>query len=202
MEDNQYLVTWTIQIDAPTPEAAALMAREYQEDSGSLATNFDVRNENTNKLVSIDTGELPSIESILNRCYIMSKLNDINGGKINSIKEIKKILNESTIFDKIEFSGITKEVVRNKILDLENRQVPGRGVLLEMKDSEVVQYWFKNWLHPMLRNAVNPSPKDKTGCSQRVLNNDLERDTLRLYENSQFNFKYTLSDIKIWLNNH
>jgi len=67
MKDNSYLVTWTIDIDAPTPEAAALMAREYQEDSQSLATNFDIKNKNTKEIVSIDTSELPSIESVLDR---------------------------------------------------------------------------------------------------------------------------------------
>lgn len=130
----------------------------------------------------------------------MNALNSIKNRKVLSVSEIEEILEKSTIFDKIEFSGITKSAIRNKITDLENRQVPERTVLLKMTDSAVVEYWFKNWLHPMLKHAVNQSPTDKRGCSERVLNNDLKQDSLRFYENGQQNFNYTIDDIKLWLN--
>lgn len=117
------------------------------------------------------------------------------------IDEIELILKESTIFDKIEFSGITKEDIKSKIDDLENRQVPNRTVLKNMSDGDVAEYWFKNWLHPKLKHAVKKSPIDKRGCSKKVLEMDRKRDYLHFYENGQFNFNYTLDDIKQWLNN-
>jgi len=126
----------------------------------------------------------------------MNALNSIKNNKVFNVSEIEEILNKSTIFDKIEFSGITKKAIRDKILDLENRQVPERTVLLKMTDSDVVEYWFKNWLHPMLKHAVNLSSVDKRGCSKRVLNNDMKQDSLHFYENGQQNFNYTIDDIK------
>jgi len=130
---------------------------------------------------------------------IMNKLQDIKNHKIWNVDEIETVLKGSTIFDKIEYSGISKENIGHKIDDLEYRQVPTRTVLLNMKDWDVTQYWFKNWLHPMLKHAVPPSSKDKRGCSKKVLEMDMKQDNLRFYENSQFNFEYTLDDIKKWL---
>lgn len=118
----------------------------------------------------------------------------------NDPKEIKKILEETTIFDKIEFSGITKDQIRAKIEDLENRQVPNRKVLLNMSDADVTECWFKNWLHPDLKHAVPPSPTSKVGCSREVLERDMAIDMLNFHENAQHNFDYTLKDIKDWLN--
>lgn len=130
----------------------------------------------------------------------MDKLYDIKSRKILNVDEIEKVLKESTIFDKIKFSGITKDQIRAKILDLETKQVPERTVLCNMKDEKVTEYWFKNWLHPMLKHAVNLSSKDKRGCSRKVLESDMKQDFLRFYENGQQNFSYTLDDIKRWLN--
>ena len=42
MKDETYLTTWEIEIDASSPESAALIAREYQEDPQTLATIFRV----------------------------------------------------------------------------------------------------------------------------------------------------------------
>ena len=129
----------------------------------------------------------------------VEKLHAIKSMKIWDIEETEKILSECSIFDKIEFSGISKESIKEKILDLENRQVPERDVLLNMKNEDVTECWFKNWLHPKLKHAVQPSPKDKCGCSQKVLQMDMKRDMLRNYENGQQNFSYNLTDITNWL---
>lgn len=38
-----YVVTWTIEIEATSPEVAAQMARDIQLDPESIATVFEVR---------------------------------------------------------------------------------------------------------------------------------------------------------------
>lgn len=119
--------------------------------------------------------------------------------KLFNLEEIRTILDNSTIFDKIEFSGITREQVREKLDDLRGRQVPERRVLLEMDDEKVAEYWFKNWLHPKLKHAVKPSPKDKRGCSRATLERDAQRDAMCFYENGQQNYNYTLADVEAWL---
>lgn len=43
---NHYLVTWEIELDAETPEEAARKALEIQRDPNSIATVFDVVDEN------------------------------------------------------------------------------------------------------------------------------------------------------------
>jgi len=101
-----------------------------------------------------------------------------------------------TIFEKIEFSGISKETIKAKLKDLYERQVPQRKVLLEMSDYDCAQHWFKNWLHPSLKNFYPASPRVKRGCSQTVLMNDARKDSLRFYENGQQNYNYTLTDIE------
>jgi hypothetical protein len=128
----------------------------------------------------------------------MNKLYEIDQTVFN-IGEIEKILKESTIFDKIEFSGITVDAIEAKINDLEERQVPERKVLLDMTNEAVTEYWFKNWLHPQLKHAVKPSPLDKRGCSEEALDKDRKRDILHTYENGQHQFNYTLTDIKQWI---
>ena len=128
----------------------------------------------------------------------MNKLCEIDV-TIFDIDAIETILKESTIFYKIEFSGITKEEIKSKIVYLETKHVSNREVLLNMPDNGVTEYWFKNWLHPKLKHAVKPAPKDKRGCSKKVISNYIRRDMLRFYENGQQNFNYTLDDIKQWL---
>lgn len=118
-----------------------------------------------------------------------------------SLEEIEETLANTTIFDKIEFSGITKESIRAKLEDLRTRQVPQRTVFLNQPDEEIVFYWFKNWLHPMLKHAVTPSPRCKLGCSKAVLERDMARDSFRMYENGQQNYVYTLADVEAWLDN-
>lgn len=115
------------------------------------------------------------------------------------LASIKAILPTITIFEKIEFSNISKDAIRTKLHYLRNIQVPHRTVLLDMKDIDVVFYWFKNWLHCDLKHWVSESPRDKRGCSQRVIHDDHERDTMRFYENGQHNFDYTLEDIEAYI---
>ena len=127
----------------------------------------------------------------------MKTLHDIHQGE--NIADIAEIIKNATIFDKIEFSCITKEQITEKIHDLETRQVPEREVLLNMSDDAVAEYWLKNWLHPMLKHACPSSPKDKRGCSREVIMQEIKQDQIRFYENSQQNYDYTLDDIKAWL---
>lgn len=118
-----------------------------------------------------------------------------------SIDIIKKILNNTSIFDKIEYSKITKNEIRLKIDDLCNNHIPNRTVLLNITDNNVLELWFKNWLHPKLKHAVKKSPSNKQGISKKVLMMDIERDSLRFYENGQFNYTYTIDDIIQYINN-
>lgn len=115
------------------------------------------------------------------------------------IEQVQAALTASTIFDKIEFSGITKASIRTKIKDLRERQVPQRTVLLQMDDEDVVFYWFQNWLHPSLKHAVEQSPRNKQGCTQQVLERDAQRDMLHFYENGQQNFTYSLAEIEAYV---
>jgi len=112
-----------------------------------------------------------------------------------SIDDIKKELSTHTIFNKIEFSNITKESLKTKLEDLRNRQVPNREVLLHMEDEDVVFLWFKNWLHPSLKHCVVKSPKNKLGVSKKVIQDDCARDMLNFYENGQQNFNYSLQEV-------
>lgn len=117
-----------------------------------------------------------------------------------TIEVIKKSFKAATIIDKIRYSGITREDLRKQIEHLETVQVPNRTVLLNMSDAAVTEYWFKNWLHPRLLNVSYPSPRDKRGCSREVLKRDAELDMIHFYENGQHQFKYTLADIKAYIN--
>ena len=58
-----YRVTWEIDIDATTPQQAALKAYGIQQDLESAATIFGVVDPSTNAKVDIDASELD--ESIL-----------------------------------------------------------------------------------------------------------------------------------------
>ena len=128
----------------------------------------------------------------------MRKLSELS--RSASIAEIKETLNNTTIFDKIEFSGISKETIKEKIRHLREEQVPNRSVFLESEPEEIVFYWFQNWLHPCLKHAVAKSPLYKEGCSANVLAMDQDRDMLNFYENGQQQYKYTLSDIENYIN--
>jgi hypothetical protein len=48
-----YLVTWEIELDADSPEAAARLALEIQRDPNSIATVFQVQGENGEEIVDI-----------------------------------------------------------------------------------------------------------------------------------------------------
>lgn len=111
--------------------------------------------------------------------------------------ELKKI----TIIDKIIFSEISKEDIKSKIKELREIDVPNRTVFLNNDSEEIVFYWFKNWLHPKLKRIIRKSPRSKVGCSQKVIENDNQRDFLNFYENGQQNYNYNLDDIEKWCNN-
>lgn len=51
---ENYLVTWTIDIEASSPEQAARMAFEIMQEKGTAATVFFVKDKETNKKVTID----------------------------------------------------------------------------------------------------------------------------------------------------
>lgn len=121
-----------------------------------------------------------------------------------SLEDIKEELKKVTIFTYIEASRYrgslhSNESISAKIKDLRTRQVPEREVLLDLDDEVVAEGWFKNWLHPDLPHLIQPSPKDKRGCSPEVLKRDSERDMLHYYECGQQNFDYTLKDVEEWL---
>lgn len=50
----EYLVTWTIDISADSPEEAAEIAREFQLRPDSLATVFVVHNKDTHIKTRVD----------------------------------------------------------------------------------------------------------------------------------------------------
>lgn len=56
---NQYKVIWEIEIDAPSAEAAAEQAREFQLDPNSHATVFKVVQESTKSVFLVDLAEEP-----------------------------------------------------------------------------------------------------------------------------------------------
>lgn len=53
---RSYLVTWEMEFDAESPQAAAKLAREAQRDPESLATVFNVIGP-TGKLTHVDLAE-------------------------------------------------------------------------------------------------------------------------------------------------
>jgi hypothetical protein len=114
----------------------------------------------------------------------------------HDIDKAEELRGTITIFEKIEYSDISKDSIRRKIYHLRTVQVPNRDVLLEMDDEELVFYWFKNWLHPDLKHYFPRSPRDKRGCSQQVLIRDARLDMLHFYENGQQNYNYTLDEIE------
>jgi len=128
----------------------------------------------------------------------MKTLKDIKYSR--DTKEIAEVLAATTIFDKMEFSNITKEAVKEKLHYLETVQVPNRDVLLEMDDETLVFCWLKNWIHPKLKHAAPAAPADKRGCTRRVLAIDAKMDSLRFMENGQHNYSYTLEDVRNWVN--
>lgn len=120
--------------------------------------------------------------------------------KPSDSNELAELVLSFSILEKIKFSNISKDAIREKLKYLREVQVPNREVLLKMKDEDVVFYWFKNWLHPSLKHWVKPSPRDKRGCSRKVLDRDARNDFIHTYENGQQNYDYTLADIEDYVN--
>lgn len=126
-------------------------------------------------------------------------LKEINPDELD-IKEIKSILKNTTIYDKIEFSDISKDVLKAKLDNFKNTEVKNRTVLLDVDDNRVLDLWFKNWLHCELKNWLKL--KIITNClSPRLRSKYMEWNTLCFYENGQFNFNYTIEDIENYIKN-
>ncbi|MGL5713213.1 MAG: hypothetical protein ACRCX2_09355 [Paraclostridium sp.] len=117
-----------------------------------------------------------------------------------SSEQLEQCLKDSTVFDKIEFSDISKEEIKNKLIDLD-RQVAERTVYLDAEDSKIKLGWFKNWLHPKLKHFIKRKRIDSSWG--HVSTKDRERvaklDYLHTYENGQQNFSYTLEDIENYI---
>lgn len=102
----------------------------------------------------------------------------------------------------IKYSEISKEALQNKIEEIRARAnhavndpagvFYGEGKTVE----EITFYWFKNWLHPALKQrtaAPNPS-------LYNMRNDDERKEFQKLlfrhtYENGQQNFDYTMETI-------
>ena len=103
----------------------------------------------------------------------------------------------------IKHSGITKQRLKNEIgLHIRPRAEfavndPG-GVFYGQGKTvdEITFYWFKNWLHPMLKHRT-PAPNP----SRYNMNDEDERKEFQellfrhTYENGQQNFDYTMETI-------
>lgn len=104
------------------------------------------------------------------------------------------------IFYCIEYSGITKKQLRSKLNEIRGRAVKAvqpNGIFAGKNVDEITFYWFKNWLHPMLKSRT-PKPAPYPGCM-----NDAywrEQNLRHTYENGQQNFNYTLQDILRYVN--
>lgn len=114
-------------------------------------------------------------------------------------EDSQQYIGKFTIIDKIEFSGITKEQVKSRLEYLKTIQVPNRTVLRHLSYEEVLECWFKNWLHPQLKSFFRKSPSSKVGVSAKRLEMDAKLDLLHFYENGQHQFSYTIADIEEWL---
>lgn len=53
-DSRRYTVSWTIEVDAESPRAAAEHALHIQRDPDSIATQFDVTDDESGREVSID----------------------------------------------------------------------------------------------------------------------------------------------------
>lgn len=107
-------------------------------------------------------------------------LNEIHSGLDE--KAIKKLLAKATIFDKIQYSAISKRRIRLKLAELRIRVI-NRVFMQGYTDEETVFHLFKNWLHPELKHVVGSW-----------------HPFLRMHENAQWKFNYTLEDIENWVN--
>ena len=55
--DQRYRISWTIDIEAPTPFAAALEAKRIQQDPASIAHVFDITDDRGRRLrIDLDEG--------------------------------------------------------------------------------------------------------------------------------------------------
>lgn len=101
------------------------------------------------------------------------------------------LLFEITIFEKIAFSDITKAEIIERLDYLRSYAVPNRKILLDLPDSEVVFYWFKQWLHKKLAHYFPPAVKSDPEY--------LRKQAIHLHENDQANFIYTMQDIEAYI---
>lgn len=63
---NNYVVSWSIDIEASSPEDAATRAREIMLDPESIATVFEVTNAKLKEVVIVDLEELKTLHVIRN----------------------------------------------------------------------------------------------------------------------------------------
>lgn len=59
----EYLVTWSIDIDADSPEDAAAQALEIHRDPDSIATIFKVRHKSSGVTIFVDTLDQQDIDN-------------------------------------------------------------------------------------------------------------------------------------------
>lgn len=107
------------------------------------------------------------------------------------------------LVDKIEFSNITKEQIKNKLIELKYR---GSVCYPTIPLEEEVFHIIKNYLHPRFKHRnTRPSsvaeylkgvPREKREYHINLWQQ--KRDNW-YYENSQFNYKYTFKDILTYI---
>jgi hypothetical protein len=54
----EYQVNWFVNLDADDPRQAAVLARQMIQDPESIATLYQVTNEETNEMTVVDLGEV------------------------------------------------------------------------------------------------------------------------------------------------
>ena len=111
-------------------------------------------------------------------------------------------MNKQDIIYCIKHSGITKTRLRDEIEYIRRRAEYAvndpNGVFYNQGKTvdDITFYWFKNWLHPMLKHRTalpNPSRYNMNDKDERKEFQDLLfRHT---YENGQQNFDYTMETI-------
>ena len=112
------------------------------------------------------------------------------------IDELEEFCNSITIQEKIEFSGITPRQIVDKYAQiLERVEYRHHTVLQSMSTKEVAEYWFRNWLHPALKNWVHKPPVMDTYTSAKLRDRDMRISYLRMYENGQMNYDYYVDQL-------
>jgi hypothetical protein len=64
-EENEYLVLWAIDIEAPSPRTAAWYARDAQVREDTIATVFDVQDKITGTVTQVDLDADPETDHVI-----------------------------------------------------------------------------------------------------------------------------------------